>query len=136
MVWQFWTRTHQAHIAAQDVVKLREFIQFKATQEFTDGRDSRIAFGSVAGSDGFRIFYHRAEFIDSKQLALSAGTLLAENDGSGRSQTDCKGHDAEQGRDKNQRRDHASEIENAFPARDTPGTYAITFCLFERSIID
>ena len=53
MMGQFRTGTNKAHIAAEDVVKLREFIEFESTQETSDRSYTRIVFHGMAGTDRF-----------------------------------------------------------------------------------
>src|SRR6185312_1152207 len=43
-IWALRTRAHNAHIAAENVQKLRQFIQVRFAQESAEGCSSRIFF--------------------------------------------------------------------------------------------
>jgi hypothetical protein len=48
----------------------------------------------VSWADRFRIFHHRAKFVDCEQLAILADSLLAKNDRAGRREANRKRNDS------------------------------------------
>ena len=86
------TGADQAHVAAQDVPELREFIEAVFAEELADGGDSGVVCDFKNGAAHFvhglelmlvlfGVGYHRPEFIEGKRPAVLSGTLLAEEDG-------------------------------------------------------
>src|SRR5690625_5866713 len=73
----FGARTHKAHIASKDIVKLRQFIQTSVANESTDPRHPAVVFlGPLRLATFLRILAHAPNFVDAKRLAFQAYTHL------------------------------------------------------------
>ena len=114
-----WTRADEAHIAADDVPELRQFIEAGLPEEGPELRDSRVVFELevllplFAGLgiflevffEGFlRVRDHRLKLVAREQHAVLADALMGENDMS----LVVDGHDNRQG-DENRRNQDAAE---------------------------
>ena len=71
-------RTHEAHLAFQDIEESREFIQAGAAHQLAESRESiRVGQELPVGSAGIG---HRTEFIYLKGLPVEPGALLHEHE--------------------------------------------------------
>src|SRR5690606_33933137 len=76
----FRSRSHEAHLAPQDIEQLGQLIEFEAPEAGADRRNAGVAPSGKLASGIFRTRYHGAELPDAEGLALLADTLLAEED--------------------------------------------------------
>ena len=89
-------RTHQRHLAGQDVEKLRQLVKAGGAQEAADAGDTGIAPGRLRDVCAVFQHMHAAEFVDAEKLAVLAGAALAEQYGAARIRSDCQGDGGQQ----------------------------------------
>ena len=117
-------RADQAHVAAQHVRELRQFVQGPAPQETADGCDARIVgdlhhrFIQCAGLAEFfllrvRVGIHGAEFPHPKQPASRAGAWLPEEDRTTGGERDRRGDDGDHRGQDDQCDGRTSDVEDA-----------------------
>ncbi len=93
ILWQRWPRANQAHIAAEDVIKLRQLINFKFAQNAAEGSNTAVAILREAGTRRrFCGKAHAAKFVNGKQLSPAAHALLHKECRSRREQPDQDRH--------------------------------------------
>src|SRR3569833_732727 len=75
ILWQLGSRTYEAHIAAQNIVELRQFIELEFSQPANHCCNTVIAISSkthrVARTQG-----HAAKLVNAEQAAVESDTLL------------------------------------------------------------
>ena len=90
------TRAHQAHIAAQDIPQLRQFVQTQAPQIVSDPRAARVAGNRPDGAEvALGIFVHGPELDDGEAAPVETDTDLPVEDGAAVGEPDCNGNDGE-----------------------------------------
>jgi hypothetical protein len=78
LVRQGGPRPDDAHLAPQDVDKLRQFVKREPAEETADGREPRVVRKHRVGT-----IEHRAELERDEWLPIAADALLAEDDRAG-----------------------------------------------------
>src|SRR5262245_11719860 len=93
----FGTRTDQAHVATQDVPKLRELVEPGTPQEFADPRDTGVCRRRPDRSGGpLGSVIHRPEFKQCKFTPILTHARLSVEHGPGRVEL-YKSHDDQKG---------------------------------------
>ncbi len=109
-------RPDDAHIAAQNVPKLRQLVQAPIAQEAAQRRDARIVAHAQPGLlvELFRAGGHRAKFQHAERPAIGADPFLLEKDRAARGELDAE-RDQQQKRHAQQKR-HTREddVKNPF----------------------
>lgn len=97
------TRTHECHVAAEDVPELRKFIEMVGADETADLCKTRVLVTSEKGrTAGLGVGAHRAELVDVERTAETAYALLAVDCRASVLDLDGKPDDKEQRRENNQ----------------------------------
>ena len=120
------TRTHDGHVALDDVEKLREFVEAELAENVTERIDAgvvlhleRLSARLVEGHQFFLAFFgvhvHAAELVHGKQLAVLAYAGLLENDGTlGVANLDGERAEQKQGRRQYDCKACAGDVHNSF----------------------
>src|SRR5690625_6834871 len=73
----FGARTHKAHIASKDIVKLRQLIQTSVANESTDPRNPAVVFrGPLRLATFICILAHALNYVGATRLSCLVTTLL------------------------------------------------------------
>ena len=111
------TRADEAHVAAEDVPKLREFVDVPAAKEGADAEQAGVAArGGLTGGVGRRgVGAHAAELVECEGTMAGADAGLAEENRTvGRLAFDEGGGDENDGGGKNEADERAGYIDGAF----------------------
>src|ERR1700722_16991107 len=74
---QLWAGTYQAHVAAEDVIKLWQFIELEFPHPSAEGSHSLIAtLGESHLCNASLQLHHAAEFVDAEEAAIAAHAFL------------------------------------------------------------
>ena len=124
--WNRRTRTHNGHVALDNIEELRQFVETELAEHMTERIDTRVvlhlerlAACFVLGHQFFfalfGIHVHAAELVHGEQLAVLAYAGLLEYDRTlGVANLDCGGAEQEQGRAEHNRNAGAGHVDNAF----------------------
>jgi hypothetical protein len=86
---QLWPGTDEAHVSAEDVVELRQFVELELAENAAEGRDAAVTIAGEAGTGiGSRGRDHGTEFVNAKQLPLAAHPWLDEEHRTARRELD------------------------------------------------
>jgi len=114
-VWPFRPGSDQAHISLQNVEQLRKLIQSCCAQDLPDFSNTRILSAGQDGADFLlRIVDHRSEFVQGKELAVFADSLLLVKDRPGRRYFNQQGDQDRYRRRKKQDQNAAHRIKASY----------------------
>ncbi len=89
------SRSDQAHVAAQNVIKLSDFVKTRLPQKVSDFRDELFGIRETGGRKGRRIVVHGTDFVADEGDTVSSDTYLLENNGAARGQSHRRRNDRE-----------------------------------------
>src|SRR3954454_24737683 len=108
-----------AHLAAEDVPKLRNLVPAGSPEDATDSRDARVASGGIHGHSGLGVRDHRPKLHHLKWLAaLTASSLAVEDLAAADSEREADQQDERQ--EDEQRRACDDRVEGALPSCRVP----------------
>jgi hypothetical protein len=89
----FWARTHQAHVASQNIDELWQLVQLAVAKDSTDRSNSTVS----GYADQRPVVYHshRAKLMYSEGVSVNANSLLAKEGRPSASDADCDPKDHE-----------------------------------------
>ena len=80
-------RSNEAHVAAKNVVKLGQFVQFGLPEDLSKARDTRVALAGQAGIISL-VDCHTSEFQEREAASALSDTVLSKQNGTGGSDAD------------------------------------------------
>ena len=108
-------RADQAHVAAEHVPQLRQFIEMAGPQEAAEQGNARVAGHRPAGAgQRLAVMDHGAEFEDRERPAILADALLGVECGAARGQLDQQRGQDHQGQGENRQSHRGGIVEEAF----------------------
>jgi hypothetical protein len=136
LVWSAWARADQAHLTAQDIKELRQFIQSSGPEQPSAPNNSRVAGGIqlrhraialnkllqmtlVAGC--FNVALHGSELQNHETSSAKSNSLLPKEQRAMGNNLNPQGDQQDDGQPERECQQNTRDIENALPLRDLPG---------------
>src|SRR5690242_16336517 len=83
-VWPFWTRADKSHLSAQDIPKLRDFVNPNLADYPSHSRRPIVVFASPNRPVLLGVDSHRTKLCQNKRLSIFSYSLLPVEDGATR----------------------------------------------------
>src|SRR5258708_37717693 len=116
-----WPRPYEAHVAANYIDKLRDFVQPEFADKLADPRHSRIVLSRPLGAIGeLCIHPHRPELQHLERLPSQADALLPEDRRTFRIQPHRNRHQHHHRQRKHQPKDPETEVQRPFDRQIEP----------------
>jgi hypothetical protein len=110
----FRARADEAHVAGEDVEKLRELVDFGFAEPAAEGSDAGISRSGEERAGMERSGAHGAKFEDAKGLLLEAGACLREEGWAGAGEADGDGNDEQKRAEDEEAEGGGDGVEPAF----------------------